>query len=267
MSISNLHRLGTSAWAARRGGILSWRERLQMAGATALAQLKLAVQAGQPLTAVQQSRLGEVNIDTLRLPDSRVVADAAEVLNSLATPWVEAHSMRTWAWASLLARRDGLQPDQEALAVACLMHDTALLDTGVPASAGCACFAAAGGRRARGLIQRHGWPSERQQVVDEAICLHMNPVVAVSEGVEAHLLHEAAAMDVVGARLSQISMDWRQAVTARHPRQGFEARMAEAMGAQARRAPWSRTGLLWKLGFERAILRSPWTTPGSSTPV
>jgi hypothetical protein len=267
MSISNPHRLGTSAWAARRGGILNWRERLQMASATALAQLKLAVQAGQSLTAVQQSRLDEVNIDTLRLPDSRVVADAAEVLNSLATPWVEAHSMRTWAWASLLARRDGLQPDQEALAVACLMHDTALLDTGVPARGGCACFAAAGARHARGLIQRHGWPSERQQVVDEAICLHMNPVVAVSEGVEAHLLHEAAAMDVVGARLSQISMDWRRAVTARHPRQGFEARMAEAMGAQARRAPWSRTGLLWKLGFERAILHSPWTTPGSSTPV
>ena len=267
MSISNPHRLGTSAWAARRGGILSWRERLQMASATALAQLKLAVQAGQSQTAVQQSRLGEVNIDTLRMPDTRVVADAAEVLNSLATPWVEAHSMRTWAWASLLARRDGLQPDQEALAVACLMHDTALLDAGVPARGGCACFAAAGGRHARGLIQRHGWPSERQQVVDEAICLHMNPVVAVSEGVEAHLLHEAAAMDVVGARLSQISMDWRRAVTARHPRQGFEARMAEAMGAQARRAPWSRTGLLWKLGFERAILHSPWTTQGSSTPV
>jgi hypothetical protein len=94
--------------------------------------------------------------------------------------------------------------------------------------------------------------------VENAICLHMNPRVPPGAGIEAHLLQQAAAMDVVGARANGIDAASRHAVLSRYPRTGFAQRMSEAMRLQAERAPDTRTRLLWRMGFERAIRRSVW---------
>jgi hypothetical protein len=172
--------------------------------------------------------------------------------------WLCQHSLRTWAWAALLAQRDALKPDTEVLAVSCLLHDVALLPCGRPPALRCACFAIDGGLRARRFLQEQGWAESRAFAVEDAICLHMNPDVPLGAGVEAHLLQQAAAMDVVGARMTAIDAASRQAVLARHPRTGFAQQMSEAMRQQAERAPRTRTRLLWRMGFERAIRRSAW---------
>ncbi|MFO0010243.1 MAG: phosphohydrolase, partial [Betaproteobacteria bacterium] len=98
----------------------------------------------------------------------------------------------------------------------------------------------------------------RALAVENAICLHMNPRVPPGAGIEAHLLQQAAAMDVVGARANGIDAASRHAVLSRYPRTGFAQRMSEAMRLQAERGPDTRTRLLWRMGFERAIRRSVW---------
>lgn len=57
---------------------------------------------------------------------------------------------------------------------------------------------------------------------------------------------------------SRIDSASRQAVLTRHPQTGFAQQMSEAMRQQAERAPHTRTRLLWRMGFERAIRRSAW---------
>jgi HD superfamily phosphodiesterase len=173
--------------------------------------------------------------------------------------WLCQHSLRTWSWAALLAQRDALKPDAEVLAVSCLLHDVALLPYGrPPADLHCACFAVDGGQRSRLFLQAQAWAESRALVVEDAICLHMNPHVPLGAGIEAHLLQQAAALDVVGARMAAIDPATRQAVLARYPRTGFAQQMSEAMRQQAERAPRTRTRLLWRMGLERAIRRSAW---------
>ncbi len=187
------------------------------------------------------------------------VARALELLQQSVPVWLCRHSLRTWAWSTLLAQRDALKQDAEVLAVSCLLHDIALLPNGrPPASLRCACFAIDGGQRARRFLQEQGWADSRALAVENAICLHMNPRVPPGAGIEAHLLQQAAAMDVVGARANGIDAASRHAVLSRYPRTGFAQRMSEAMRLQAERAPDTRTRLLWRMGFERAIRRSVW---------
>lgn len=149
--------------------------------------------------------------------------------------------------------------EAEVLAISCLLHDLALLPSHQPAGAlRCPCFAIEGGQRAHLLLEEHGWADARAMAVEKAICLHMNPRVMLDAGAEAHLLREAAAMDVVGARMGEIDTLSKQAVLNRYPRTDFVQQMADAMRQQACQAPDTRVRLLWRMGFERAIRRSKW---------
>jgi hypothetical protein len=207
----------------------------------------------------RRQRWSRLEPDRIELPDTPTVARALELVRQSVPDWLCQHSLRTWSWAALLSQRDALKPDTEVLAVTCLLHDIALLPcVRSPAGLHCACFAVDGGQRSRLFLQAQGWAESRALVVEDAICLHMNPHVPLRAGIEAHLLQQAAALDVVGARMAAIDPAARQVVLDRYPRTGFAQRMSEAMRQQAERAPRTRTRLLWRMGFERAIRRSAW---------
>jgi hypothetical protein len=232
-------------------------EQCRFALQTAVTQLRLQWDGHVAVPDDTRRRWGRLDPDRIELPDTPTVARALEWVQQSMPVWLFRHSQRTWAWAALLAQRDALKLDAEVLAVSCLLHDVALLPNGRPrASLGCACFAIDGGRRARLFLQEQGWAESRALAVEDAICLHMNPHVRQGAGIEAHVLQQAAAMDVVGARVNGIDAASRQAVLARYPRTVFAQEMSEALRLQAERAPETRTRLLWRMGFERAIRRS-----------
>ena len=250
-------RLGSAAWGHVTGGRMTVADQCRFALQTVVAQLRLQWRGQGAVSDDMRRRWGRLDPDRIELPDTPTVARALEWVQQSVPVWLFRHSQRTWAWAALLAQRDALTLDSEVLAVSCLLHDVALLPNGRPrASLGCACFAIDGGQRARLFLQEQGWAESRALVVEDAICLHMNPHVPLGAGIEAHLLQQAAALDVVGARMAAIDPASRQAVLARYPRTGFAQRMSEAMRLQAERAPDTRTRLLWRMGFERAIRRS-----------
>jgi hypothetical protein len=93
--------------------------------------------------------------------------------------------------------------------------------------------------------------------VADAIAMHLNVRVSPRDGVEAYLLHEGAACDVVGARFGEIGAATRDRALARHPRLEMKAALAEAMKAQSRARPASRAALLCRLGFIGMIRRAP----------
>lgn len=251
--------MGSAAWGDRGRGLMTPAERLRFALQAAWAQLATR---GRSLLPASQRRDGAIaRLDPARLivPDTAAVRQATELIEDEAPDWVVRHSLRTWSWAVLFAQLDALKPDEEALAVACLLHDVALDAPGADPHAGCGlCFAIAGGRRARRFLTSLGWSDERAERVDDAIALHMNVRVDVRDGVEAHLLHEGAALDVVGARLREIDATLARIVLERYPRDDFRHRMRDAMARQAVSAPASRAGSLFRLGLGAAIGRAPW---------
>jgi hypothetical protein len=251
--------LGSAAWGRANGGRLTLAEQCRHAMQTVVAQLRLQWHDRGAVSDGRGQRWSRLEPDRIELPDTPTVARALELVRQSMPVWLCQHSLRIWSWAALLAQRDALKPDAEVLAVSCLLHDVALLPYGrPPADLHCACFAVDGGQRSRLFLQAQAWAESRALVVEDAICLHMNPHVPLGAGIEAHLLQQAAALDVVGARMAAIDPATRQAVLARYPRTGFAQQMSEAMRQQAERAPRTRTRLLWRMGLERAIRRSAW---------
>jgi hypothetical protein len=251
--------LGSAAWGRANGGRLTLAEQCRYAMQTVVARLRLQWHDRGDVSDGMRQGWNRLEPGRIELPDTPTVARALEQVRQCVPVWLCQHSLRAWAWAALLAQRDALKPDAEVLAVSCLLHDVALLPCGrPPAGLRCACFAIDGGQRARQFLQAQGWAESRALAVEDAICLHMNPQVPPTAGIEAHLLQQAAALDVVGARMTGIDAASRQAVLARYPRTGFAQQMAEAMRDQAERAPQTRTHLLWRMGFERAIRQSAW---------
>jgi hypothetical protein len=254
-----MHPVGSAAWGRVTGGRMTLADQCRFALQTVVAQVRLQWHDHVAVSDDERRRWSRLDPDRIELPDTPTVTRALELVQQSVPIWLFRHSQRTWAWAALLAQRDALKLDAEVLAVSCLLHDVALLPNGrPPASLSCACFAIDGGLRARLFLQAQGWAESRALAVEDAICLHMNPHVPPGAGIEAHLLQQAAAMDVVGARVNGIDVASRHAVLVRYPRTGFAQRMSEAMRLQAERAPDTRTRLLWRMGFERAIRRSVW---------
>ena len=251
--------LGSATWGRANGGRLTLAEQCRYAMQTVAAQLRLQWHDRGTVSDEVRQRWSRLEPDRIELPDTPTVARALELVRQSVPVWLCRHSLRTWSWAALLAQRDALKPDTEVLAVSCLLHDIALVPYGRPPTGlRCACFAIDGGQRSRRFLQEQGWAESRALVVEDAICLHMNPHVPLGAGIEAHLLQQAAALDVVGARMAAIDPASRQAVLARYPRTGFAQQMTEAMRQQAERAAQTRTRLLWRMGLERAIRRSAW---------
>jgi hypothetical protein len=168
--------------------------------------------------------------------------------------------MRTWAWAVLFAQMDELTFDEEVLAVACVLHDIALLPQDQNNSGNCTCcFAVSGGQQSFHFLQNLDWSENRAALVQDAISLHMNINVGLDDGVEAHLLHEGAALDVVGARYKELDSSTHKTVLENYPRDNFKLKFSDAMHQQAQLTAGSRTALLWTLGLKRAIAKSPWS--------
>jgi len=249
--------IGNSAWGRLCNGQLTRSEQVKFALQTAHAQLKQWLRHASSRENQRSTRISRIDLTSIVFPDTRTVVEALELLHRTTPDWLCRHTLRTWSWAMILSQIDSLKPDREGLARSCLLHDLALTPTDKPTEAhGCACFAIEGGHRAARFLATQHWDKARIKVVEEAICLHMNPLVAVREGVEAHLLHEAAAFDVVGARLLDPPARTLEIVLERHPRVGFKQQMAAAMGRQASECPSGRTDVLWRLGLGRAIQSS-----------
>ena len=165
-------------------------------------------------------------------------------------PALANHAYRTWAWGLFLGLRDGRSFDHESFALAALLHDLAL-----PRRSGTsACFAADGAAQAQAELARWGAPREQQTCVGEAICLHLRTEVPVELGVEAHLVHAGAAVDLLGGgRLRAIPPRIRDHVLTTYPRGAVTSYLVERLARESAAHPDSRIALWVSLGFLKRI--------------
>ncbi|MEI8409664.1 MULTISPECIES: HD domain-containing protein [unclassified Kribbella] len=189
-------------------------------------------------------------------PDTAVTREVVEVARSSYQGPLLGHCLRTWLWADLFGRRDGIKPDEELLYVACLLHDIALTDRHRPPPEA-ACFAVHGGEVARTTLISLGVDSSYADDVAQAIALHMNVHVPADQGVEAHLLHAGAHLDVAGTRAGDLPRQAIRDVVAQHPRDGFPDCFATLMRRESAERPNSRAAILWRLGMSLPLNHNP----------
>jgi hypothetical protein len=159
----------------------------------------------------------KTNIDLagIRIPDSKLAREVAELVRETESPLLFHHSSRVYYWGALAGKRRGLRFDPELLYVGAMFHDMGLTHQH---SSPDHRFEVGGADVARDFLRSHGIAQQDIDTVWTAIALHttpgipehMHPVVAlVTAGVE---------MDVLGLAYSEYSDAEREAVVHAHPR-------------------------------------------------
>jgi hypothetical protein len=244
---------GDVQWAERDGGRVSRGERLGQLWEV------LRFRVGQRVRRTPRA-LGARSPDEVdrmmaevELPRSEHVERAASLVAELGPEALTGHVLRTYAWGSLLGMRDGLSWNKETFALAALLHDLALArrDDGV------CCFAADGAMQAMKLLEDWSVPEAVRRRVGDAVCMHVRVAVPPELGVEAHLVHAGAGVDVIGRRFSEIAPELRERVLERHPRGRLKAFLTDFFTRDAQQNPDSRMGLWIASGFADRIRRAP----------
>lgn len=252
--------VGTWAWS-QRGGALAGTDRLRLVAQALLGQLTSLPRAWRKQLGWTDSALARMEPHELKLPDTAFAREAHGHAAALSAPWLMNHCLRTYAWAAMLAQTGRTAVDSELLYCASVLHDLGLTAAHDGHDPSCSCFAVEGARAAHAFAAQHGWTQERCDRLAEAISLHLNVRVGLGHGPEAHLLHEGAALDVIGARAGELPRQSRQAIESRYPRLEFATAMPATMQRQSQLRPRSRAAFLVGIGFTRMIRKTPCETP------
>jgi len=200
------------------------------------------------------------DLEEVKPPDSEVAKQAALVCQQVSPAFLLNHCHRTYLWGHLIAKARSLPFDDELLYVAALLHDLGL----TAAYAGCGehaeCFSLDSAQGAGAFARQAEWPRERQEALTEAIVMHLNVVVPLKHGVEAHLLHAGAGLDVVGMNAEILGAETRRAVVQCHPREGFKKAFGKRLREEMRERPGGRICFLHKgLRFGELIRKAPFS--------
>lgn len=188
------------------------------------------------------------------LPDSAAAQDAEQTLRSLA-PWaLYAHSLRSYVFASLIASRDGLQVDGEALYVGCVLHDLGLTPAYEHPSRP---FEQVSAVAAQALTTRHGWAVARRAAVGRSIVLHMAPEVGEGESPEARALEAGVSLDVTGRGIADLEHAVVLEVCRALPRGPFKHAFSELLRSEAARKPSSATAVGISAGLLHRVSAAP----------
>jgi hypothetical protein len=244
--------VGSLEWARRTHGRLSARDRTELIAQGVKRQ-------AQAVRARLGSRGGAaLDLDGYRPPDTPAAREAEELCREASPPVLEEHCHRTHLWGVVMGREEGLEWDEEALYVAALTHDLGLTERFRDHHPDAGCFSLDSASAAAELVEGRGWDGGRSERVQEAITLHLNAAVPLSNGPEAYLLQLGAALDVTGFRFGEVERGTRDAIVARHPRRGMKREFRALMDEEVTRHPASRPAFFTKrLGFKVMIERAP----------
>jgi HD superfamily phosphodiesterase len=165
------------------------------------------------------------SIAGIPIPDTRLVADATELVRDGAPALLFHHSRRVYLFGMLQGRRRGLSPDPELLYVGAMFHDLGLTDKYRTKNQR---FEVDGADQARDFLAAHGINGDEARRVWTAIALHTTPGVPEHLEPEVALVTAGVETDVLGIGYHDLDPADISAVTAAHPRPDFKRQILAA---------------------------------------
>ncbi|MCH7335794.1 HD domain-containing protein [Acinetobacter sp. NIPH 2699] len=250
--------IGQQAWMMQTSGDLSLKDRMTLLGHSLLPVLKQSLKMYGLAHRSKRTVSQDLSLDDLYLPDSTDVKQALQKMQSCSSEALQNHCLRTWCYAIAFAKMQDLKRDDELLAVSCLLHDLGMTEQHYQHHENCRCFAGQGAYAAKDWSIEQGWQIPRADQLFDVISMHMNPYVALDDGIEAHLLQQAASCDVIGSRGFEFSLQFRQQLQQHYPRLDFNENMIEFTQHEAKQRPKSRTAMLVQSGFKHLVNLNPY---------
>lgn len=179
------------------------------------------------------------------VPPETPLAVAAHRLVSESCPaHVVAHCERSYRFASLLARVDGIDVDDEVVYLGVIMHDLGL----APRFQTDARFDVGGANAARAWLLEAGMDVRRAEVVWDIVALHASSAIAQHKSPETAVANGGISIDVRGAGVDRMPAAAVRRILDAFPRAGFPEAFHRSLVDEVRRNP-SAVRLSWMEGM------------------
>jgi HD domain len=178
-------------------------------------------------------------ISGIKIPDSKIVREAAELVRQHETDMLFNHSVRVYVFGAMKGIRQNLKFDSELLYVAALFHDMGLVDAYRTNSKR---FEVDGAEAARAFLRSHGILESKADLVWEAIALHTTPGIPEFMRPEIALTNAGVLMDVIGIGYDEYTLEQRDQVIAAYPRGDFKNEFLEVQTRSAVKKPQTTFG-------------------------
>jgi len=171
------------------------------------------------------------------LPDTAICSAAAELAKNVSPVFLHNHCMRSFLFARELAAGEGLRSgvdyDEEAVFLACVLHDLGLTALG----GGEQRFELDGADAAAAFLREQGLSDERVTTVWQSIALHTSIGLGHRFGTDHAVCHSGIEMDVAGPQKDRLSTGFADRVHAAWPRHNLGFAIAEAIGRDTQANP------------------------------
>lgn len=158
-------------------------------------------------------------ISGVKIPDSKIAREAAELVRQHETEMLFNHSVRVFVFGAMKGIRQNMKFDSELLYVAALFHDLGLVDAYHTEKKR---FEVGGADAAREFLRSHGIPEPKVDLVWEAIALHTTPGIPQYMRPEIALTNAGVLVDVVGIGYDDYTPEQRERIVAAFPRGDFK---------------------------------------------
>ncbi|MGW5393186.1 HD domain-containing protein [Streptomyces koyangensis] len=167
----------------------------------------------------------EPEVAGVRVPDTRLAAEATELVRETAPELIYHHSRRVYYFGALRGRRRGLSYDPELLYLGAMFHDLGL---GEEYRNSGRRFEVDSADEARRFLAALAVPEDSIRRVWTAIALHTTPGIPEFMEPEVALVTAGVEYDVLGLGYDSLDEADRTAIVARHPRPDFKRRILAA---------------------------------------
>ena len=159
------------------------------------------------------------------VPDTKLAAEATELIRDRTSDLVYNHSRRVFFWGSLQGRNRDLSYDPELLYIGAMFHDLGLNEEYRHTDRR---FEVSSADEARLFLRGQEIPEDSIRRVWTAIALHTTPAIPEFMEPEVALVTAGVEYDVLGIGYHDVSDADRAAVTALHPRPDFKRQILQA---------------------------------------
>ncbi|MBO1287370.1 HD domain-containing protein [Streptomyces sampsonii] len=167
----------------------------------------------------------EPEVAGVRVPDTRLAAEATELVRETAPELIYHHSRRVYYFGALRGKRRGLSYDPELLYLGAMFHDLGL---GEEYRNSGRRFEVDSADEARRFLAARAVPEDSIRRVWTAIALHTTPGIPEFMEPEVALVTAGVEYDVLGLGYESLDEADRTAIVARHPRPDFKRRILAA---------------------------------------
>ncbi|MFF2479756.1 HD domain-containing protein [Paenibacillus sp. NPDC058071] len=164
-------------------------------------------------------------IADIKIPDSKLAVEAAELLREHGDDLLWNHSNRVFLFAAMRGNLNHIKYDPELLYISSLFHDLGLTPAFRSADKR---FEVDGANAARHFLQSRGVPEDDIRLVWDAVAFHTTTGIVEYKEAEAALMNFGVGYDVVGKNFDFISAEVREQIVKAFPRNNFKNRILPA---------------------------------------